>query len=344
MNQGTHAALVTGLFSLWMLAPSQAHAQSIVVNIDETQAEQYGLDASGLESNLNSTVSDQLNIGEQAAFLTGMANAAALATKGMGVDYASNPKRVVFGGSFGTAVNGVGASFKRGEYAVPEGGFSLQASLMAGINLGFGNEDSALSRFRLYANGLALGTSGDSFNASVYNYGAHLQVQLLKPRQAAVLEWGGLAVTSGYEVSGYVMELTSALPVVTEQDGVELSWDATGAYDIVSVSDTIPVEVSTNLRVFVATIFVGGGVDLVSAGSATSEISLGGDINASAAGQDATLGNIAVSLAEEGFADDMVPRAFVGAQADLLFIKAYGQLNIGFNESFGGHVGLRVVL
>ena len=344
MKHSTHAALITAALSGGMLAAAPANAQSIVVNIDETQAEQYGLDVSGLENNLSSTVNDQLNIGDQAAFLAGMANAAALATKGMGVDYASNPKRVVFGGSFGSAVNGVGASFKRGEYAVPEGGFSMQASLMAGINLGFGNEDSALSRFRLYANGLTLGTSGDSFNASVYNYGAHLQFQLLKPRQAAVVEWGGLAVTSGYEVSGYVMELTSALPVATQQDEIELTWDAVGAYDIVSVSDTIPIEVSTNLRVFVATVFVGGGVDMVSAGSATSEVSLGGDITAAAAGQEATLGNIGVSLADEGFADDMVPRAFVGAQADLLFLKAYGQLNIGFNESFGGHIGLRVVL
>jgi hypothetical protein len=344
MTTLTRAALGALTLGGWLLMPSAAQAQSITINIDKTAAEEYGLDVGGLEENLNSAVSDQLNIGDQTAFLAGMANAAALATKGMGVDYASNPKRVVFGGSFGTTVNGVGAGFSSGDYAVPEGGFSLQASAMAGINLGFGNEDSALSRFRLYANGLALGTSGDSFDASVYNYGAHLQIQVIKPRMSAAVEWGGLALTSGYEMSGYVMRLTSALPVETEQDGVILKWDAVGTYDIESVSDTIPVEVSTNLRVLVATVFVGGGVDIVNSGSATSEIALGGDISASAYGTQSNLGNIGVSLAGEGFADEIVPRVFTGLQADILFLKLYGQLNIGFNESFGGHFGARVVL
>ena len=52
----------------------------MTVRLTESQRLGYArLDASGLENNLNSTVSDQLNIGEQAAFLAGMANAAALA-------------------------------------------------------------------------------------------------------------------------------------------------------------------------------------------------------------------------------------------------------------------------
>ncbi len=344
MRNSTTAVLVSGCLSLWMLTPSLAHAQSIDINLDAAKAKEYNLDVNGLEDNLSSAVSDQLNIGDQTAFLEDMANAAALATKGMGVDYASNPKRFVFGGSFGTAVNGVGASFGRGDYSVPEGGFSFSASAMVGINLGFGNEDSPLSRFRLYANGLVLGTSGDSFDASVYNYGAHLQFQLLKPRMSAVLEWGGLALTSGYELSGYAMSLSSKLPVETQQDGVELKWDALGTYDITSVSDTIPVEVSTNIRILVTTLYVGGGADIVNVGRATSDISLGGDISASAFGSTETLGDISVSLDGEGIADDVVPRLFAGLQADILFVKAYGQLNVGLNESFGGHVGLRVVL
>ena len=141
-----------------------------------------------------------------------------------------------------------------------------------------------------------------------------------------------------------MLTLSSALPVETQQDGVDLSWDATGTYDVTSVSDTIPVELSTNLRILVATVYVGGGADIVNVGSATSSISLGGDINASAYGQESTLGDITVSLDGEGIADEIVPRAFAGLQADILFIKAYGHLNVGFNDSFGGHVGLRVVL
>ena len=42
-------------------------------------------------------------------------------------------------------------------------------------------------------------------------------------------------------------------------------------------------------------------------------------------------------------ADDMVPRAFVGAQADLLFVKAYGQLNIGFGGGLLGFANRRIM-
>lgn len=328
--------------ALLLWGSGTAGAQSIVVNIDEQVAAQFGIDPAEAESGVSSSIDSGLNIADQAEFLEAMANAAAMSSKGMGVDYASNIKTFMFGVSFGSAVNSAGFTFGRGGQELPDGsGFSLQLAAMAGVNLGFGNEDSAASRFKLYVNGMTLGTSGDIFDGSLYNLGAHLQLQLAKPRRSAAAEWGGLAVTSGYDVSGYALQLSQALPVNTDIDGNDLTWDATGTYDITAATTSIPVELSTNVRVAIVTVFAGGGVD-IQQGDASSVIGLSGPLEVSSQGQQATLGAAAVTLDGSALADAMTPRVFGGVQAGLGPFQVYGQLNVGFNDSIGGHVGARL--
>ena len=319
-----------------------AQAQEIQIQIDQSVADQHGIDSDQVSSEISSTIDGQLNITEQLTFLDAMANAAALSTRGMGVDYASNPKRAVFGMSVGSAVNAAGVTFSRGEQELPEdGGFSFQLSAMAGINLGMGREDAALSRVRLYANGMVMDTGGDIFDAKLLNYGAHLQVQLIKDRQGAGLEWGGLALTTGYQAAGYTLELKRELPVTTEFSGQSIDWDATGTYTISSTTDSIPIELSTNLRVLIFTVYGGGGIDW-NQGSASSSIGLSGPLEIGSGSQQ--LGTAAVTLSEEGLPDNVVPRIFVGTQANIALVKVYGHINVGLNSSFGGHTGLRFVL
>jgi hypothetical protein len=46
-----------------------------------------------------------------------------------------------------------------------------------------------------------------------------------------------------------------------------------------------------------------------------------------------------------GTPDAYAPRLFGGAQLNVLFFKVYGQLNVGLtDESFGGHLGVRVAI
>ena len=71
MRNSTTAVLVSGCLSLWMLTPSLAHAQSIDINLDAAKAKEYNLDVNGLEDNLSSAVSDQLNIGDQIMSVNG---------------------------------------------------------------------------------------------------------------------------------------------------------------------------------------------------------------------------------------------------------------------------------
>ncbi len=329
--------------ALLLFSPA-ALAQQVAISIDESTAQGLGLDASDVESSMSGQISGDLNLVDQQAYLQSMANAAALASRGMGVDYASNVKRLIFGASLGSAVHSSSLSLGRGDDELPDGGFSSQLSLMAGVNLGFGDDDAALSRVRLFASGMAFTYAGDSFDASLYNLGGHVQVQLLKPRETAVVEWGGLAVTSGYQSAGYSLGLSSGLPVTVDEEGVSLTWDATGEYDIRAATTSVPLELSTNLRVLMVTVYAGGGADFITSGSATSAASLGGEITASAVGEQASLGTAVVSLSDEGYADELVPRVFAGAQLNVLMFKAYTHFNVGLNGSAGLNLGLRVAL
>lgn len=327
-------------FPLGLCLGGSAAAQSLDIQIDPAAAQAAGVDADQAERTLSQSIDQDLKVGDQTAFMEKMARATALSTRGMGVDYASNLQKFVVGASFGSAVNGAGAQFGRGG-DIPEGGFAAQISLMAGINLGMkADDDAAARRFRLFVNGMAARPRYDPFAGSLLNYGAHLQIQLVKPTEGEVVRWGGLALTAGYEHSSFTLDLEEAIPI----ESGDLRWDATGTYRLQALSSAVPVELSTNLRILVATAYGGIGFDSSLDSFADSEAVLDGGIQATAGQRDAHIGTATLTLDSVGLGDRFVPRAFVGVQANLLMIKAYGQLNLGLEGSFGGHLGLRVAI
>lgn len=349
MSSRTRLALGTVAIVAGLGFAADAAAQTVKLDfqLDAAKAEQLGLDVNGIESELSGLINDQLKLDDVGEFMDSMANANAIATKGMGVDYASNPKKFVVGGSLGTGAHDSGFRVGRGEETLPSGGFAAQVSLMAGINLGGlagAKENSFGQRFLLYAHGMAMPMpSGSELDGSMYNAGANLQIRLANPIDAKVTEWGGIALTAGFERSHYVLQLRNELPLSAPLSGVDLTWTAAGDYQITATTDAIPLELSTNLRVFVITLFAGGGVDLNTSSSFASA-ALTGPIEADAAGNIENIGTASVTVEADGIGDDMVPRIFVGAQANAMLFKIYGQLNVGMNNSLGGHAGVRVAL
>ena len=84
-----------------------AQAQTVVVEIDQAKAQALGLDPDAMQSELEGVIADQLYTDDNGWYMEKYANASAMAIKGMGVDYASNPKTFVLGVSVGPAVSGV---------------------------------------------------------------------------------------------------------------------------------------------------------------------------------------------------------------------------------------------
>ncbi len=340
-----------------VLAPTGAVAQTIDITLDP-DAQAAGLDEAALESSLNDAVSGALKLGTQAehqAFIDAMVEAAAISAKGMGVDYASNMKHFVFGGSIGSGVHAAGVKFNRGQTPLPEdGGFGAQISLMGGINLGMGGDHNLLDRLRLYANGLAMKLPSDRyFGGQMANAGAHLQIKVVEGNhRGKVIEWGGLDLTSGFEYSAYSFDLRKDLPVSgPAPGGGKLTWTATGSYNINSDILSVPVEASTNLRILVFTGYVGAAYDY-NMGTGTSAAKLDGPLDARIQAPDGTtldqqIGTATVTANADGTSVPYNARVFLGAQVNITALKGFAHLNIspqGDALSVGGHVGLRAAM
>lgn len=330
------------LASLALLLAPTAAAQDIVIDINDQAAAKFGLNAQEIEDSLRGQMDQDLKIDGQAEFLAQMGRANILAAKGMGADYATNPQRFVLGGGFGTAVYGAGAGFGRGSEGLPEGGFSFQAAALAGINLGIASpEESQLRRLMLYADGMVASTNPEPFRASTTNLGFHAQLKMIRPPPAkGVFEWGGLDLTSGYEWSRYQLSLSQELPVEVE----DLTWKARGTLAVETDSVSVPVELSTNFRVFVLSLFLGGAADISLDSITDSEISVRGPVEIQVQNQNGTLGSASVDLGESATVNGVTGRLFGGAQVNILMVKAYGHLNAGLDGGFGGHLGVRVAM
>jgi len=346
-------SLTAALTGLALTAPGLAWGQDLELTIDQDVADAFGIDVSQMETELEAQTSEALNLVDPQAFMDSMANAGGIAAKGMGVDYASNPKMFVVGGGVGASTHAGGFSFGRGDEELPENGFATMVSLMAGVNLGLFNgpgDDGALDRFVVYVNGMALDLPSDrEFGGSMNNVGAHVQAKLVKGKNAKVVEWGGLDLTTGFEHSTYVLALSDELPITgsVPVDGsardAEVTWTAEGTYDMKASTNSIPLEVSTNVRALILSLYFGGAVDVHLAKSvATAE--LDGPLEARLRGTKDTLGTAKLTVDFDGAGDPFVPRGFVGTQLNLTVLKLYAHLNAGANGTLGGHMGVRVAM
>src|SRR5687768_5197598 len=120
----------------WMLVPPTASAQTIAFDLDEDRAQTLGLEARGIDSELTERAEVELHLVDPDGYLARFARAAAISSKGMGVDYASHPKLFTVGAALGSAVSGIPPAFRRNEDELPESGFAFMASIHAGLNFG----------------------------------------------------------------------------------------------------------------------------------------------------------------------------------------------------------------
>jgi hypothetical protein len=101
-------------------------------------------------------------------------------------------------------------------------------------------------RFRLYGNGLYMPLpGGKAFGGTMYNFGAHLQIKVIRGVDAKVTEWGGIDITSGFEYSGYQLNLKRELPLEAPLDDGDITWTANGDYGLSASATSIPIEVSS---------------------------------------------------------------------------------------------------
>jgi len=344
-----HLALLRRTASILVCAtllPVTASAQvRIDVELNQTALD-AGLTEADVEDPVNDIIASELKLDGVTGFLDSMAKAQAMANKGMGADYASNIKKFEVGGSVSSALNGAGFSFKKGQETLPQGGFAAHVTLMGGINLGLmaSKKKAFGKRFRLYGNGLYMPLpGGEAFGGTMYNMGAHLQVKIVNGADAKVTEWGGIDITTGFEYAGYQLNLKRDLPLDAPIEGGEVTWTASGDYGLAATATSIPIEVSTNVRVAIMTGYLGGALDIYT-GSSDLQADLRGPIKGTVkpALKNERLGDATLAFDAAGAPDAYVPRIFAGGQLAIGPLKGYGHLNVGFNQTYGGHLGGRL--
>ena len=350
MNSSRGKLAPIGSLLLAATLPLSAAAAVVEFQLDEDAVQQLGLDTDSLGSSLGTALTDKFHLSDSGAFHLQMADALLVATKGMGVDYAPRFRLATMGVALGSGVSSGGFRFNKGGQEIPDFGYVFQAAFMYGMNLGvLTGGKSLLGRMRLYLDGFGIETTNGIMAYSIANVGAHLQFRLIEQRELGRVEWGGIDLTSGYEYAMYELYPIGSLFLSTEVEDITVTWEATsstaGLYSWNTSVESIPVELSTSLDVLMASAFLGGAIDISPFAKSGFTAGLDGTLSASLGDQVQSLGTASVTGSGRFLSRALELRLFGGLELRVLrWAEVYGHLNIGLENSVGGHVGVRVRL
>lgn len=289
-------------------------------------------------------------------FLKSMSNAQSITNKGQGVSYATDHSLFVVGGGFGAGLSGDLASGFESKGGLPAIGVGAQGSVMAGISLAklpvpaLGPID--LKRLTLFVN--FLGISNDSLVSSLSikanTFGMHAQYKVIDGKNIGgigLLNWGGIAFTTGFNVSSNSLTYKVGQSISAESSGVKYTWTPNSASNLTleANSFSIPFEISTSARVlYVLSVFAGAGIDL-NFGKSTIAANLNGPVTNSF---NATTGSASLQISEEQGPTFGHLRFFAGPQLNLVPLKntnllsIYAQGNVSTGGNYGVHAGARI--
>jgi hypothetical protein len=279
-------------------------------------------------------MSDRINgtLGTDGDGLQAFSDAAVLSSHGLGVDYVSAPESLIVG----IAGNAAAANGDLSAIDHPIGGLAANVAVMAGLNL----STFQLPRWTVYGSGFYRSDTVDGIDGTITNAGAHVQYALVTPGAGQVARWTGVQVTTGLELTRWTLGTAKAMGTSFSIDGQRLAYDMTGHFQLASNSLTVPVELSTGVRVAVISVYGGVGVD-VTQGQGTIDAMVTGPLTD---GQGRHLGTATITGHDSQGASPLSPRAFGGVQLDAWKLKIFGHVNAAADSAASVGVGVRGVL
>jgi hypothetical protein len=217
---------------------------------------------------------------------------------------------------------------------------------MAGLNLA----SQGAPRWTLFGNGFYRRASTTSLRGRITSAGIHAQYRIANPQRemgvrTKALRWIGIDVTGGLEFTRWNLgvrdEIVSGFMVDGSNASAQVILEMRGMFDLTSTAITIPVEVTTGVRIAMfVSVYVGAGVDVTS-GTGKLSAELGGPLYASN-GQ--ALGTASITGGGENSASVFTTRVLAGAQLNLWKLKVYGQVNGSPLPAANVGLGIRGVL
>lgn len=357
------------LITFVFLLISQAEAQ--VFNVEITD---YGGTDSipALKRYIDSEVQkleDQINedipVESPHEIMNGMANSNVLAAKGLGTDYASYMDVFLVGAGIGAA-----ADFeKENSLGSDIVGVGAAAGFVAGVNLDKINVHEFVGldtkKLNVYFNMINTaytyearndGGVESDINTEFLNIGLHFRYDWVEGSGDPQFGWGGLKLHWGYEFSDASYMFTNKLDrVINAVDATQgnINGRITGQpkYEISTQTHSIPLEVSTDLRMLnFFTLFGGLGTDInygkaqgkgVVDGDVTPLICTGGGF---CGGSQIIEVQAKANVDAEAHVDPLFLRGFLGMQFNIPYFRIYAQANKVFGTKLlGANVGLRFV-
>ena len=332
------------VFVLLVAAPARAQvAVSVQLNPEgESLASSIGISAAELAMRIEGRINDAYGAANVGGFLRSFADATAFSMRGLGVDYASDPNSLVLGVGINLAI---AASSEITADERPTAGLAANIGFMAGLNL----SGQGAPRWTVFANGFYRKGGTESLRGGITSAGLHAQYRLANPQvdqgAARILRWGGIDVTAGLEFTRWHLDVEDSITTSFEVQGssgsAALDVESTGTFDLSSSTVTVPVEVTTGIRIaLLLSLYVGAGVDFT-AGTGKLDANLTGTLRTT---DDRDIGTTTITGGGDNTASPVAARILAGAQLNLWKLKVYAQVNGSPTPAASVGFGIRGVL
>ncbi len=334
--------VVASLVALSTAARAQSAVTVTLTPDGNALATQLGLQPSDLANKIQSDVNDIYQTNNVGGFLRGFANAVSFSNRGLGVDYVSMPHDFMIGVAANVAASS--PDYLTGTDK-PTAGLAPNFGIMLGTNLrGFD-----YPRWTLFANGFYEKAATSELSGHLTSFGAHLQYRLIEPQAdggaAIALRWIGVDVTSGFEYTKWTLgaeqQIPSDLPITGSQGSADLTMTSTGTFNLAATTYTVPVDISTGLRIVeLVSVYAGGGADFTT-GTAKINANLTGDIKT---GDGREVGMSAITVNGSNTGAPVLLRGFGGVQLNLWKLKLSVQATVSQEPAVSLNAAIRMVL
>jgi hypothetical protein len=337
-------ALVLGI--LLATRASVAHAQSSVTVTLTPQGDAFAQSIGTSSADLQTKITDQINTIYQTnnvqGFLRDFVDATEFSNRGLGVDYATLTNSLMIGIGGNLSVTSPDALSNSDH---PTGGAAANFGLMLGGNLaGWG-----LPRVTLFGNGFYEGESTSQLTGHLTSFGGHVQIRLVEPEQdngtSVVVRWIGLDLTTGLEYTHWTLgandTITNSFDVGGTSSTQSVTMATNGTFNLTTNAYTVPVELTTGLRIVeLVSLYGGVGMDFTS-GKSTVDANLNGTLKDASGNQ---LGTVSITETGHNTGSPAVFHALAGVQLNLWKLKIFAQGNVSQTPQASVTLGVRLVL
>ena len=232
----------------------------------ESLASELGLSVADLIATAQARIDELYKVSRIGDLLHAFANTAATAQRGLGVDYDPDSGDLLIGASVG----GVHGDVAIGTTNSLLGGSIVNVAAMTGVNLGRWSHP----RWTVFANGFYESTTIHGLDGSLFTLGAHVQYHLLPATRPAAVRWIGVQATTGLEYAKWTMgtatggSIESHFTATGPNSHHTIHMSSTGTLDVNTTTLSVPLELTTGVRlVDVLVLYAGGGLDLTGGSS-----------------------------------------------------------------------------